>query len=505
MNKLHPEFPNNIKKIFGIFIMISSLLSCVSKNNSETKSNIDSSTFSLPQNQIQSTDIVTIDNPITPDSINYLKSKSKLDTNNYVDHTPTEFINHNINVSLQYSNDSLLCITTNGIKYYNSELDQWQIISYSSSKDTPFYKHLSIGKKKYEKVFPKGFAHRAYWSSIVKKKENYWLVHHTDEGRMTSDCDIIDTIGSDVYTFRHETIKDFIVDSLNLWTINNSCISKVNRSNHTRTNYITLPAFKEIVSSHKVGELIYFLDKHYGIYYYNPDDKIVRPITKLFQQYPYEKHNFINSLLIDDDLFLIINGHKGNKVVRYSLSKDEIIERKSEISYFDSFLHRNDSLVVYGEQLWISDGEEANNGGAVLYLLNNNKLTNLTNEPITKVQLNGQNIELFSIAVRDASTVCIKKLTVNKYNTLTTDYSRSYLSHPKKDVNIGDTVNHWDGESYLYYPDSLSYYYQIIETHNKERRGLPDSSLFSAPVINTDFKFKSGDVEFYNYNEEKKP
>ncbi len=478
---------NNLMKKSLIILICIIFVSC-SFNKSEKKESV---------NSIKVQETIGLDNA----RIELSKSKDTIKTiqKNYSTHSihdTVDFKNYNKVVRFYSNNDSLFCLTTEAIKYYCEDSDMWKLYEIKG------YEYEKTYTKEDDSKFPKGYKHKGMWSTIWDKKKNYWSIHHTDEGRMYSEFDILDTISGDVFKFRNEMIHDFCVDSTSLWFGTGYGISRIDKFKKERYDYITLPAITNIVSYHEVDSIIYILDKHYGLYSYSKNSKQVLPVKKLNNIYQDNRYHFVNSCLIGESIYIIISEYSGCIVAKFQIRDSKIIKKKSNVDYFDSFCQHGDSLFVYGDYTSYYDGGEDNYGGAILYLLDCDSIVNLIRRPVSSLNLKMNKVTFLSISQTNGEACSIEEFELGTNYSLKSLRQNKFISSYQDTIQKGDSVLYWNGKKYYNDSDSLSFYLNTLDKLNKKRTYFSDSLIYTLPVDLIELRKESKEVENYNYKEE---
>jgi len=429
-------------------------------------------------------------------SVSNSTGKTGLD-NNFL-----KFKNINNAFSFFNRNDSLFCETAKGVLFYDRNDDKWLIEKVDSIFTTKnkLQSHENLH-------FPEGYPHSDF--SGVKKIKNNWTLAFVADAELISKEDIIDTLRRIIYRFPADGINDFLFEDSIMWVASQNGISKINLESLSRIDYLILPAFNHLTSTHETTSSIFYLDFDYGLFEYNKETKSVLPITGINENVNANNFKFSRSYLVGDKLFVL--GAPMEKCSRflqgnsnlfiYNLVTHEIKKIDTNTYYLDAFLQFEDYLICYG--VWLEEGEGGDRyypGGAIAYNLKNDKLIELTKTPIVSLSEIFNVLEAINIEEHDEYVIYEKYLLFTENSDsfgikkIQNDsiYRRFYPNFKDGNVMFGGRKVFSDQKRY-------DYIRELYTPLDNQRKAMSDSISKNLLVKPTMIKLINKNIELDKY------
>jgi hypothetical protein len=359
-----------MKKLFFIIITIL-IVSC--NTNKEANSKENRTENKIPFDTLNSKIIIS-------DSV-YSKRLNIADMNTFL--------------SFYQKNDTLFCVSTNAVMFYNVKSDKWMIYKLVKQKEEIPAKYLNqIGP---DDVFQDEYSLSAY-NKIITKHKNWFLISQAGEADECFKQEIVDTTARVLFRFGNESINDFYFDNKNLWICTDYKISKINTDSLNRTDYLILPVAKQLKAVIDLQDSGFYLDCYKGLYSYNKHSGQINPIIEINNYCYFGNYNFFNAILINDKIYVagvemymtsnLILKEKTEKakLFCYDLKTTKVEVYNTDIDFFDRFCLDGDNLLAYGVwQEFYEGGERNYYGGIISFNTINNIVKKIFSEPVISI------------------------------------------------------------------------------------------------------------------------
>lgn len=298
-------------------------------------------------------------------------------------------------LSFYQKKDTLFCVSTNAVLFYNAKSDKWMIYKLAKHKQDLMAKNNNqIGN---DVVFQKEYSLSTY-NHIISQHKNYFLISQAGEGAECYKQEVVDTSAKVLYRFENESINDFYFDEKNLWICSDYKISKISIDSSERTDYLILPAAREIKAVVDLKDSCFYLDRYKGLYSYNKQSGQINPIIEINNYCYFGNYNFFNAILINDKIYVagvemymtsnLILKEKTEKakLFCYDLKTTKVEVYNTDIDFFDRFCMDGDNLLAYGVWQEFYEGGERNYYGGIISFNTINKIVKkIFSEPVISI------------------------------------------------------------------------------------------------------------------------
>ncbi len=404
------------------------------------------------------------------------------------------FIDYNNNLEIYYSDSLLLCRTTNGIKYYSPQKDEWIVKKTQKSLQ-------SINRSKYYNYSIPNWYPRSNYTSVMDVKGSFLMIGHGDEAGHPIKTEIVDTVTRKAYVLLEDNYNSFCINDIDLWISTSEAVSHINRITNKRTDYLMFPAFKELVGVHRYDNEIYYLDSHYGIFKYRCDSKRIEGIREFHKETHFEYVKISGSIIVDSVIYALsyetdlmgLSSYKARLII-YNIKSKEIKEIETNLRYLDTFLKAENRLFIYGDFYELDEGFSDNYGGLCVYDIENDSFIKLVDAPVVSVGVTSDSINAIAIKKNEEQVIKVNNYAFDKKLTLINHSLERYCNPYYNEER--DTVI-FEGEPYLNDRKKSSVYYNI--THERVKDKFVDTVMYKQEVVLSSYKIERDNVEEIKY------
>ena len=474
MCQLNNYVNKHMKKL--VFIILSIILvSCNTKKDANSEENLTEN--KIPFDTLNSKIIIS-------DSV-YSKRLNIEDMNTFL--------------SFYQKKDTLFCISTYAILFYNQRSDKWMIYKLAKQKQDLMAKYNNqIGN---DVVFQKEYSLSTY-NHIISQHKNCFLISQADEGAECFKQEVVDTSAKVLYRFENESINDFYFDDKNLWICSDYKISKISKDSSERTDYLILPAAREIKAVVDFKDSCFYLDRYKGLYSCNKLNGQINPVIEINKYCYFENFNFFNAVLKDDKIYVAgvemymksgwLKHENTSKALlfSYDLKTTEVKVFNTGIDFFDRFYIDADKLIAYGVWREVYEGGEIEYyGGAILYNTSDQSVKTILTEPIIGISKKGNTLKAENFEVFEDYLITEKYKFSMDYTVLNLDIDTFYYDSSLKDGDLHQFDKRYKINNTAY----EKYSTQFKKIYNEEKL-TPKSKLDNNKYNVRQLRIKNGKV-----------